>query len=367
MTRSGFLLAPLLLGLTACAPATAGNAVTPSPTSEGGQASSAPAPLSFTAGPADPTATAPPPIRLGRITSGGCCPYPFWSADSRQVLFLDGPPAREEAGVYAVGLEGGSPTPVRAGAAALALDGRFWVYREGRQTVIERAADGERWTPPVGGRAVLLSPSGEWIAWDDSPSDIRNLDRRPHEIWVSRLDGSEAQAVVQTEGGGLVGWGGTDEALLVAGKIDPADDPAIWRVALSGDPPERLYRAQRTRSTLRSPQGGWLAVLAAFGEGGGQNGLWLVPTVSGRPVHLPVFGGYRWRGEGSLLVLAWGEEDTAAGLWQVEAPGGEARLLFGEEQAFLPVANNDWAVSPDGRWLVFLSSEDWNLWLVELP
>ncbi|MGH2628722.1 MAG: hypothetical protein ACRDHY_18955, partial [Anaerolineales bacterium] len=238
MTRSASTLACLVVLVAACTPGGAGNALTASPVAGAEVLADVPAPLSFTAGPAGPTATPTAPIRAVRLSDGGCCPYPFWSADSRQVMFLDGPPARETTGVYAVGLEGGDPELVRSGAASPAVEGDFWVYREGRQTVIERASDGERWTPAVGGRSILLSPGGEWIAWDDSPSDIRNLDRRLHEIWVSRLDGSEARPVVQGEGGGLVGWGRTAEDLLVAGRIDPAEDPGVWRVPLSGEQPE---------------------------------------------------------------------------------------------------------------------------------
>lgn len=301
------------------------------------------------------------------LTDGGCCPYPFWPADSTQVLFLDGPPAWEAVGVYAVGLEGGDPILFRSGAAVLSGDGEFWLSRQGGRIVIERAADGEKWMPAVGGRNVLPSPGGEWIAWDASPSDIRNLDRRPHEIWVSRLDGSEAKPVVQSEGGGLVGWGRTESNLLVAGRIDPADPPGIWSVSVAGEAPERLYRTDRVRSALRSPQGGWVAVLSAFGDGGEASGLWLVPTEMDRAIHLSLFGGYRWRSERALLVLAWEGPEAAPGLWQVDVPDGGERLLLGEYQLSLPIANNDWAVSPDGRWIVFLSWEDHNLWLLELP
>lgn len=354
------------LFLAACLPALPSERPTSTLEAGGEQASEVPPPLSFTAGPEEPTAS-PAPVRARRITDGGCCPYPFWSADSGHVLFIDGPPARETAGVYAVSLEGGDPILVRPGAAALSGEGEFWLSRQGRQTVIERAADGEQWTPAVGGHSVLLSPGGRWIAWDDSPSDIRNLDRRPHEIWVSRLDGSEARPVVQTEGGGLVGWGSSEADLLVAGRIDPADDPGIWSVSLSGEQPVRLYRTERVRSALRSPQGGWVAVLSAFGGGGEASGLWLVATEMDRAIHLPLFGGYRWRSERALLVLAWETPEAAPGLWQVDVPDGEPRLLLREDELSLPIANNDWAVSPDGRWLVFLSWEDRNLWLLGLP
>jgi hypothetical protein len=86
-----------------------------------------------------------------------------------------------------------------------------------------------------------------------------------------------------------------------------------------------------------------------------------------RAIHLPLFGGYRWRSERALLVLAWETPEAAPGLWQVDVPDGEPRLLLREDELSLPIANNDWAVSPDGRWLVFLSWEDRNLWLLGLP
>jgi len=55
-------------------------------------------------------------------------------------------------------------------------------------------------------------------------------------------------------------------------------------------------------------------------------------------------------------------------LWQLDlARGQKQQLIRAEAGSPFKIANNDWAVSPDGSQLVFLSARDRNLWLVKLP
>ena len=45
---------------------------------------------------------------------------------------------------------------------------------------------------------------------------------------------------------------------------------------------------------------------------------------------------------------------------------GQSRPVTDPASARLQIANGDWRVSPDGRYVVYVNSEDRNLWLVEL-
>jgi Tol biopolymer transport system component len=45
---------------------------------------------------------------------------------------------------------------------------------------------------------------------------------------------------------------------------------------------------------------------------------------------------------------------------------GASRPLTDPTVTSLKIANNDWAVSPDGRYVVFVNAADHNLWLLDL-
>ncbi|MEJ2148167.1 MAG: hypothetical protein P8Z40_01670, partial [Chloroflexota bacterium] len=53
-----------------------------------------------------PTATPFAPT-LVRLTDPGCCVQPFWSADGREVWFIDRPDADEPAALYGVDIQTG--------------------------------------------------------------------------------------------------------------------------------------------------------------------------------------------------------------------------------------------------------------------
>jgi hypothetical protein len=123
------------------------------------------------------------------------------------------------------------------------------------------------------------------------------IDRRQRTIWVANVDGTGLRQVARLVGGDLLGWSGTDERLLVSGR--PADDPqtGIWSLDLAGTA-RLLWAADRPRSLLLSPDGGWLALLLTFSGDPQADGLW--SALDGAPRVRPGF--YRWK-EGRLLLL----------------------------------------------------------------
>lgn len=322
--------------------------------------------------PPDPTAAptvaqtaTPAPLPLRRLTTGGCCPYPFWAADSSSVLFVDRPEGGV-AGVYGVPVTGGEVTLFYPRPGLLSPDGAWLVAPAGELVVLENLVDGERRFLLTGGQRPLFSPSGDRLAWQVSALAVSQLDVRRAEVWVSQADGGGARPVIKVMGGGLVGWAG-EEALLVSGRRGLGEAAGLWRVPLEGGEPSLLLEAARLFRPAVSPRGLWAAVTVAFAQEGERNGLWVLRTEGGEPRRLDLFGGYRWRSEGRLLVAVPAPGAPGALLWQVEADTGEARLLFDPARGSLLIANNDWAVSPDGRWMVFRSSGDGNLWLLALP
>jgi len=52
---------------------------------------------------------------------------------------------------------------------------------------------------------------------------------------------------------------------------------------------------------------------------------------------------------------------------EVDAATGNARALTDPNVTPFRIANGDWSLSPDGKRVVFLNTEDGNLWTIELP
>ena len=54
-------------------------------------------------------------------------------------------------------------------------------------------------------------------------------------------------------------------------------------------------------------------------------------------------------------------------LWEFDTDTGEALPLIDPAQLSFRVSAGEWAVSPTGEHVVFLSAEDESLWLIDLP
>ena len=167
-------------------------------------------------------------------------------------------------------------------------------------------------------------------------------------------------------GGDLLGWTRNDERLLVSGR--PADETqtGIWSLDLAGTA-TLLWGADRPRSVLLSPDGGWLALLLAFSGDPQADGLWILSTSDGAPRRIDAYGSYRWRSEGRLLLLPFEAGASGLSVVEVESESGRTRATLPAGALSGGVANNDWVPSPDGRWIVYLNATEGNLWLAALP
>jgi hypothetical protein len=211
-----------------------------------------------------------------------------------------------------------------------------------------------------------MSRSGGQVAWSEGSSLPVQIDRRQRTIWVANVDGSEARQVARLVGGDLLGWTRNDERLLVSGR--PADETqtGIWSVDLAGTA-RLMWGADRPRSLLLSPDGGWLALLLTFSGDPQADGLWILSTSDGAPRHIDGYGAYRWRNEGRLLLLPFDGGASGVSVEEVEAESGRTRTILPAGALAGGVANNDWLPSPDGRWIVYLNAADGTLWLAALP
>ena len=94
---------------------------------------------------------------------------------------------------------------------------------------------------------------------------------------------------------------------------------------------------------------------------------------AGAPVLLPreLFGSYQWRAcagcDETLLVIPFRPDATYHALWEVAPATTDARPLTDPAVTPFKIANGDWRVSPDGRYVAFVESADRNVWVLALP
>ena len=322
-----------------------------------------------------PTLTPTPAPTLHQLTTGGCCVQPFWSPDGSQVWFIDRPGESSLSGIWGVSASGGEPQFITDRVGVSSPDGSLVAYPEGGQTFVERLAlsevegGGERWViVNAAGRAISFSPDSRSILWQ-AASSSENFDRRSVEVWMANVDGSESRVAARLIGGGVSGWFHDGQRLLVSGRESLSDDPFLAALNLADGSLTIIARGARLRGGTLSPEGGWVAYQITFSGDPAQDGLWVARTDGGEARRLEVFGAYRWRSEGKLLVIPL---DTNAGaashrLLEIDVASGAVRALTDPALTPFRVAGGDWSPSPDGNQVVFVSADDHNLWMIDLP
>jgi hypothetical protein len=110
-----------------------------------------------------------------------------------------------------------------------------------------------------------------------------------------------------------------------------------------------------------------LVYLLAFQRNASHDGLWVVPTDGSQPPRrLEVFGGFQWRDDTHLVLIPMEPGAGSHALWEYDVVNDAMRRLTDPAQVRFRVAQNDWSVSNDGRYMVFLNAADHNLWLLDL-
>lgn len=292
---------------------------------------------------------------------------PFWSPDSRWVAYVDLPASGSLAEVLAVPADGGDPRLAFTHVGVVSADWTLLAYPQAGRTFVEFVASSERWAVPNEGRGVWLSPAGHAVAWEIGSRGITHPDLRERVIWVANADGSGAEEWVRLWGGGFVGWTNGGQDVIVSGRLQAEGPSGLWRIERDKGRAVLLVEAEQPRDPLLSPSGEWLAFYQAFDSGPGENGLWIVRTDGSQVSRIDLFGAYRWRRDGQLLVIPLDVDGPGAAIWQVDAASGAEARLTNPWQAPLHISGNDWQVSPDGSMVVFLSSVDRSLWVLDLP
>jgi Tol biopolymer transport system component len=311
------------------------------------------------------------------LTTGGCCTQPFWSPDSQEVRFIDQPAADQPVGIWGVAVAEplAAPQFVTGRLEESTASPRYLIEAGGDTTVIERRADGERWTVPAGGRNVFISPDETRIAWAATNNDAPSS-QQVTTLWLANLDGSNSQQIATLPRGGLSGWI-SDDTLLISSRDSLESREQIFSaLSLAGGTRTELVRAERLRGQVLSSSGGWLVYYVTFDPDPARNGLWVVRTDGQQSIQLAddLFGSYQWRPcpercspeEDRLIIVPLQPDAPLHWLVELAPASGETRRLTDPAVTPFKIANGDWRISPDGRYVVYVESSDRNLWLLEL-
>lgn len=309
----------------------------------------------------EPASAAPLPSGLRRITPGGCCVEPQWSADSRRVLFLDKPTPQARLGYYAVDVARPGPPRLELPLAYYSPDWAYALFPGSPSSGLEAVSSGQRYSLPNRGAAVAWAPGNRRVAWGVTSSQ-GNFDTRATQVFVTTLGGSP-RSVATLYGGGISGWL-DGETLLLSGKSSPREaERSIRTYNVRTGTGKVLGRARSPRNLSASPGGGWVIYSTAF-EPDRPDGLFLLPREGGSARRLPFFGSYRWRDADRLVYVEFKPGAPTHRLMEYDARRQQARPLADLGRK---ISHDQWRVSPDGRRVVFLSSGDYSLYVLELP
>lgn len=345
---------------------------TPEPT-----ATATPTPTATPTETATSTPTPEPPLQAVQLTTGGCCTQPFWSPDSQQVRFIDQPAADQLVGIYGVPVAEplAAPQFVTERLEESTASPRYLIETGGDATVIERRSDGVRWTVPAGGRNVFISPDETRIAWTVTNSDAPSSNQVAA-LWLANLDGSEAQQIATLPRGGLSGWIDDDTLLISSRESLESREQILSAYNLADGSRIELARAERLRGQVLSPSGGWLVYYVTFDPDPSKNGLWLVSTDGSESIQLAddLFGSYQWRPcpdrctpeEDRLVIVPLQIDAPVHRLLELAPATGDVRQLTDPAVTPFKIANGDWRISPDGRYVAFVESSDRNIWVIGL-
>jgi murein DD-endopeptidase MepM/ murein hydrolase activator NlpD len=299
------------------------------------------------------------PSSVYQITGGNCCTDFDWSADSTEIRFVDQPAPTDPLGVWRVKVAevGAGPDLVTNRLGVYNQDQTYIAYPEGGLTIVQRLADGERWSIDTQGERVSFTPGGQ-LLWTVSDSEVSWRSRRT-EVWLADLDGSNLRRLAILQRGSPVAWLSA-ETLLISSRVSQSEDIVLSTLSVANGRLTELIQLTNARDLSLSPAGRYLVYQSRFNTNAADNGLWLLDLTAPRlkPEKLPFFGSYRWRDEGHLVYIPFDPQAIGHIFYEYELQTGQTARLFPDRDADfnLTITNNEWHISPDGRKIALLTT-----------
>jgi hypothetical protein len=307
-----------------------------------------------------PTETLPvvmaPAITQGKLatlkdlTEPDCCSQPYWSPDSKHVWFIDGE-AAQKASVMAIEVESGSleiadtMPPARWSA-----DGTHRLKWDDTLTTVERLTDLSTFTVRSGAWPTF-SPNSAWMMWQYLPSDPVPGSSVPNtEIWLAQPDGKKLQMIMQPRAGSVY-WLDDDRILVLARKTN-TNRSTLKIYTISTGIQTDLWEAENLRGLSVAPGGRYIMFYTPFQEEPENSAILILETQSGaQPVKLPFFGSWKWRDSNSVIYIPFTPGKPMKFVYY-DVIDGESQDLTDPDEQHFSIVNDDWAVSPDGCYIV---------------
>ncbi|MFN8418428.1 MAG: M23 family metallopeptidase [Anaerolineae bacterium] len=305
------------------------------------------------------------PLAMRRLTMPGCCTQPFWSVDSKSVLYLDADAERDTSIVRSITASGTATIVEDAPPALTSPNGEYEVRRIGNTTTLIHLLDGKRFPLITRGANPQFSPNSSKLLWHVRPADDIPGEIAPRtEIWVADVPTGDAN-LIRVQSGGSVRWLDDDRILIGESEVR-SQRVQLSILTLSNGEINPLIKNDFMRSLSVSPGGRYLLYALILQDAPDRNGLYLLETQPGAvPQKLPFFGGWRWRDSTSLLYIPFGEAQMSLVEFNIET-GAQHPLSLPKFQT-ISIAVADWEISPDGRHIVYVDARDGAIWLLTLP
>jgi Tol biopolymer transport system component len=294
------------------------------------------------------------------------------------VLFIDNPRDEGLAQVYGVNINQVAANPAQN---QVSLVYETIGFRSPDQTIVARPdpnnrelmlftneQTGESWTVNTDGNWPIYSPDGTQIFWNATDRD-GPYDQRRTDIWLAEIDGRNARLLLTIYGGGVESWFPDGQHLLITGRADRiGEEEVIFALSIEDGSTMELGQEKRLRAGEISKDGTWVIYFSSFADDPAYDGLFAVRADGSERRKLDFLGPFRWRDDTHLLYIPTRavREDSLV-VWEMDMERGESYPLTDPAQIRFVIDGGDWALSPDGKKLVFVSAEDKNLWLITLP
>ncbi len=315
-----------------------------------------------------PAFSAPPisqPVTARQITSPGCCSDAWWSPDGQSMRFWDGPDG-QRAVTRIVSVAEGTPEQQDTGFYRLfSPDGQYQIQWEPSQSsLVVRGPNGAIYPIKSDGAWPRFSPGSSRLLWQHLYGDVVPGSSVPRgEIWVSNVDGS-GRTLIATMQGSSVHWL-DDNRILISQRVPATNVYKLSITSLADRSNVPLITATNLRSLTVAPGGGHVVYYLPYQTDASASGIYLLETRSGAtPQKLPFFGGWNWRDSSTLLFIPF-RPGQAMTLHAYDITSGADTDIAGANAGF-QVANGDWSVSPDGRFVAYWKADQYAIWLLRL-
>lgn len=300
------------------------------------------------------------------LTTSGCCTLPWWDMGKpHTVMVIDGA-ENQLASVIAYDTETGDRQVVRnAPPLFQSPDGSHAIENDGYNLIMYRTSDNLSWYITRRGSATpAISPDNTHLLWVVRDSgDLPGGAPTTTVYWLTDMNGMNEKPL-RTHPGGNAVWLDANRILFLLPEINNWTYLVFFIYDLRDNTFTPIGGLHNVRRMNISPGGQYAMFYRAYQADPTQNGMFVLRLEAGAtPTKLDWFGAWQWRDAESVYYIPFEPDQPNQRLFYYHIPTNTRQMLTGYN---FQIKDGDWAVSPDGHQIVYLSAEDNALWLLEI-